>query len=109
MVDLLTALLAIVGADEHDLRPGPNNLVPMSCNEIQRLFITLVIRPVHAAAHWRGWSTWRRRHQVRSRTRWPVAAARTRCHPARTLGSWSSGPLSAIAQSAGTTHPRSSA
>lgn len=35
-------------------------------NEIQRLFITLVVRPVHDAAHRLGWSDWRRRHQARS-------------------------------------------
>ncbi|MEU3349968.1 IS701 family transposase [Streptomyces sp. NPDC006700] len=65
---LAHAFLAVVRADEHARRPGPTDLVPLSCNEIQRLFITLVIRPVHDAAHRLGWSDWRRRHQARSRT-----------------------------------------
>lgn len=39
---LAHAFLAVVRADEHTRRPGPADLVPLSCNEIQRLFITLV-------------------------------------------------------------------
>ncbi|WP_078611383.1 IS701 family transposase [Streptomyces sp. UNC401CLCol] len=65
---LAHAFLAVVRADEHAHRPPPDALVPLSCNEIQRLFIPLVIRPVHDAAHRLGWSDWRRRHQARSRT-----------------------------------------
>lgn len=65
---LAHAFLAVVRADEHTRRPGPADLVPLSCDEIQRLFITLVVQPVHDAAHRLGWSDWRRRHQSRSRT-----------------------------------------
>lgn len=65
---LAHAFLAVVRADEHARRPGPTDLVPLSCNEIQRLFITLVVRPVHDAVHRLGWSDWRRRHQARSHT-----------------------------------------
>ncbi|MFF9691258.1 IS701 family transposase [Streptomyces sp. NPDC014623] len=65
---LAHAFLAVVRADEHAHRPTPDDLVPLSCNEIQRLFITLVVQPVHDAAHRLGWSDWRRRHQARSRT-----------------------------------------
>ncbi|QMU80719.1 IS701 family transposase [Streptacidiphilus sp. PB12-B1b] len=65
---LAHAFLAVVRADEHTRRPGPADLVPLSCNEIQRLFIALVVRPVHDAAHRLSWSDWRRRHQARSRT-----------------------------------------
>ncbi|MFI5808827.1 hypothetical protein [Streptomyces sp. NPDC051561] len=32
------------------------SVVPPSCNEIQRLFITLVSQPLHDAAHRLGWS-----------------------------------------------------
>lgn len=46
--------------------PGPADLIPLTCNEIQRLFITLVVRPVHEVAHRLGWSRWRRRHQARA-------------------------------------------
>ncbi|GAA1898109.1 IS701 family transposase [Streptomyces sodiiphilus] len=65
---LAHAFLAVVRADEHARRPATNDLVPLSCNEIQRLFITLVIQPLHNAAHRLGWSDWRRRHQQRART-----------------------------------------
>ncbi|MFE5086506.1 IS701 family transposase [Streptomyces mirabilis] len=63
---LAHAFLAVVRADEHARQSTPNGLIPLTCNEIQRLFIALVIRPVHDAAHQLGWSDWRRRHQARS-------------------------------------------
>ena len=63
---LAHAFLAVVRADEHTRRPAPADLIPLTCNEIQRLFITLVIRPVHDAVHRLAWSNWRRRHQARS-------------------------------------------
>ncbi|WP_081539847.1 MULTISPECIES: transposase [Kitasatospora] len=62
------AQVAVVRADEHVHNPAPESLVPLSCDEIQRLFITLIVRPVHDAAHRLRWSDWRRVHQVRSRT-----------------------------------------
>jgi SRSO17 transposase len=64
---LAHAFLAVVRADEHT-RPAPDGLVPLSCNEIQRLFLTLVVQPIRDAAHRLAWSDWRRRHQARSRT-----------------------------------------
>ncbi|MFF4796366.1 DUF6069 family protein [Streptomyces sp. NPDC001276] len=65
---LAHAFPAVVRADEHARNPAPDALVPLSCNEIQRLFITLVVQPLHDIAHRLGWSDWRRRHQQRSRT-----------------------------------------
>ncbi|MFD5781522.1 IS701 family transposase [Streptomyces sp. NPDC058220] len=65
---LAHAFLAVVRADEHDRQPIPQGLIPLTCNEIQRLFITLVIRPTHDAAHRLSWSDWRRRHQAGSQT-----------------------------------------
>lgn len=65
---LAHAFLAVVRADEHARHPAPDGLIPLTCNEIQRLFITLVVQPLHNAAHRLGWSDWRRRHQKRSRT-----------------------------------------
>ncbi|MGW3636026.1 IS701 family transposase [Streptomyces sp. NPDC005122] len=62
------AFLAVVRADEHAHRPEPDGLIPLTCNEIQRLFITVAVRPLHDLAHRLGWSDWRRRHQARSRT-----------------------------------------
>ncbi|MBK3574964.1 IS701 family transposase [Streptomyces sp. MBT65] len=65
---LAHAFLAVVRADERARNPAPDTLVPLSCNEIQRLFITLVVQPRHDIAHRLRWSDWRRRHQQRSRT-----------------------------------------
>jgi fumarate reductase subunit D len=64
---LAQAFLVVVRANERISNPAPDGLVPLSRNEIQRLFIVLVVRPVHHAAHRLGWSDWRRRHQARSR------------------------------------------
>ncbi|MFE6555248.1 IS701 family transposase [Streptomyces sp. NPDC057746] len=65
---LAHAFLAVVRADEHARHPGPDELIPLTCNEIQRLFNALVIRLVHDTAHRLLWSHWRRRHQARSQT-----------------------------------------
>jgi hypothetical protein len=63
---LAHAFLAAVRAVEQARHPAPDGLIPLTCNEIQRLFITLVARPVHEVAHWLAWSAWRRRHQARA-------------------------------------------
>jgi SRSO17 transposase len=63
---LANAFLAVVRADEHARRPAPDGLIPLTCNEIQRLFITLIVRPVREVAHRLAWSAWRRRHQARA-------------------------------------------
>jgi hypothetical protein len=61
---LAHAFLAVVRAHEHTGPPAPDELIPLTCNEIQRLFTTLVVQPVHDAAHRLRWSDWRRRHQA---------------------------------------------
>ncbi|MET9771993.1 IS701 family transposase [Streptomyces sp. NPDC006415] len=63
---LAHAFLAVVRADEHARHPAPDGLIPLTCNEIQKLFTTLVVRPVRDAAHQLRWSAWRRRHQARA-------------------------------------------
>jgi SRSO17 transposase len=63
---LAHAFLAVVRADEHARHPAPDGLIPLTCNEIQRLFTMLVVRPVRDAAHRLRWSDWRRRHQARA-------------------------------------------
>ncbi|MFI6084371.1 hypothetical protein ACIBBB_25945, partial [Streptomyces sp. NPDC051217] len=50
---------------EHDRHPSPDGLIPLTCNEIQRLFITLVIQRVFDPVHQLGWSVRRRRHYRR--------------------------------------------
>jgi len=62
---LAHAVLTVVRADEHARYPKPDGLIPLTCNEIQRLFTALVIRPVHGTAHRLDWSHWRRPHQAR--------------------------------------------
>ncbi|MFF4291368.1 IS701 family transposase [Streptomyces sp. NPDC001633] len=63
---LAHAFLAVVRADEHTRQPARDKLIPLTCNEIARLFITLVAQRVHDTAHRLRWSHWRRRHQARS-------------------------------------------
>jgi hypothetical protein len=65
---LAHAFLAVVRADEHARHPASDALIPLTCNEIQRLFIALIVQPVHDADHRIHWSDWRRRHQARSQT-----------------------------------------
>ncbi|MFE5710642.1 hypothetical protein ACFQ7J_07435 [Streptomyces sp. NPDC056501] len=64
---LAHAFLAVVRANEHDRDPAPDALIPLTCNEIQRLFITLVIQRAFDPVHRLRWSVWRRR-QARSQT-----------------------------------------
>ena len=45
--------------------PAPDDLAPLTCNEIQYLFTALIARPVHGALHRLRWSQWQRRHQAR--------------------------------------------
>lgn len=68
---LAHAFLAVVRADEHARSPVPDALVPLSRNEIQRLFITLITLttpPRHDMTYRLGWSHRRRLHQQRPLT-----------------------------------------
>ncbi|MFG3114671.1 hypothetical protein ACGF4C_09760 [Streptomyces sp. NPDC048197] len=60
---LAHVFLAVVRADEHARNPAPEALVPLPCNEIRHLFITLVFQPLHDIARRLSWSDGRRRHQ----------------------------------------------
>jgi len=55
-------------AAERTRHPAPPELIPVTCNEIQRLFATLLARPAGDRDHRLHWSVWRRRHQARART-----------------------------------------
>jgi SRSO17 transposase len=55
---LAHAFLAVPRADEHTRQPAPDGLIPLTCNEIQRLFITLVVRPIRSVALRLRWSIW---------------------------------------------------
>ncbi|SEE03526.1 SRSO17 transposase [Streptomyces sp. 2224.1] len=63
---LAHAFLAVVRADEDARRPRTDGLIPLTCNEIQRLFNALIVRLVHDTSHRLDWSHWRRHHQARS-------------------------------------------
>jgi hypothetical protein len=62
------ALLAMLAATEHGHRPARPDMIELTCAEIRRLFIVLVIEPARALARPFAWSRWRRRHQYRART-----------------------------------------
>ncbi|WP_449657249.1 hypothetical protein [Streptomyces litchfieldiae] len=63
---LAHAFLAVTAATERHDHPTPDDLIPLTANEIQHLF-TALISPVHALRHRLRWSQWRRRHQARAR------------------------------------------
>ena len=62
------ALLAVIAANEHTDRAAPADMIPLTCNEIRRLFTVLVVQTDRPRACPRAWSNWRRRHQHRART-----------------------------------------
>ncbi|WLQ37966.1 IS701 family transposase [Streptomyces castrisilvae] len=68
MAMLAHAFLAVVRADEHARHPASDTRIPLTRNEVQHLFIPLVVRPAQDALHRLGWSDWRRRRQTRSQT-----------------------------------------
>jgi hypothetical protein len=64
----MTALLAVIAANEHTDRPAPAGMIPLTCSEIRRLLNVLIVEPRRSQACPRAWSIWRRRHQHRART-----------------------------------------
>jgi hypothetical protein len=44
------ALLAVIAAHEHAVRPAPIGLIELTCNEIRRLLTALVVEPARALA-----------------------------------------------------------
>jgi SRSO17 transposase len=64
---LAHALLVVLAAGEHAAAPPPPGLIPLTCNELQRLLLRRVIEPARRPADPEAWSCWRRRHQYRAR------------------------------------------
>src|SRR5436309_329798 len=64
---LAYALLVVLAAGEHTAGPPPAGLIPLTCNELQRLLLRRVIEPGARHADPEAWSRWRRRHQYRAR------------------------------------------
>ena len=65
---LASAFLTIAAASEHTRSPAPAGHIPLTRNEIARLFTALIIQPATGIWHRLRWSAWRRRHQHRART-----------------------------------------
>jgi SRSO17 transposase len=65
---LAYAFLAVLTATERAETPTPPGLIALTCNEIHRLFNTLIVEPIQDLRHRLHWSTWRRQHQHRART-----------------------------------------
>jgi hypothetical protein len=61
------AFLTITAATEHTTRPAPPGQIPLTRNEIGRLF-TSITRPARNPRYRIHWSDWRRRHQHRAKT-----------------------------------------
>jgi SRSO17 transposase len=65
---LAHALLAVIAATERATTPPLPGLIPLTCNEIARLFNRLIIDPIRQRLDPLTWSNWRRRHQHHART-----------------------------------------
>jgi SRSO17 transposase len=69
LVMLAQAILTVIAARERDRHhAGAAELIPLTINEIRRLFAKLISNTVHPISHWLAWSRWRRQHQARART-----------------------------------------
>jgi SRSO17 transposase len=68
LVMLGHAFLTVITADERD-QPPPTGLLPLTVNEVRRLFTATITRPVQVGltAFKLAWSHWRRRHQANAR------------------------------------------
>jgi SRSO17 transposase len=64
---LACAFLTVTAAAEHT-RNAPPGQIPLTRNEISRLFTALAIQPDRDTRHLLHWSHWRRRHQHSAKT-----------------------------------------
>ena len=66
---LAHAFLAVTAAAERTATSTTTitQLIPLTCNEIRRLFVSIVDHVRHDLEHLLRWSRWRRRHQARAR------------------------------------------
>jgi SRSO17 transposase len=65
---LAYAFLAVLAASERGHHPAPDDLIPLTCNEIHHLFNVLIAQPISDTWYRLRWSIWRRRHQHRAKT-----------------------------------------
>jgi hypothetical protein len=72
------AFLVVAAVTQHACHPPPLGLIPLTCNEVQRLFAAQACQPTGDRAHRLRWSWWRRRQQARARA----------CHYRRQAAAW---------------------
>jgi hypothetical protein len=89
---LAHALLAVLTATEHTHAPAQAGLIALTCNEIRRLFTTIITEPTRTVACPHAWSDWRRRHQHRARTS-HYQRQKTRNHDHNGLGGSEAGAV----------------
>jgi hypothetical protein len=67
---LAHAILTVIAARERDRHTAATDhaLIPLTFNEIRRLFARLANTTNHTISHWLHWSNWRRLHQARAKT-----------------------------------------
>lgn len=69
LVMLAHAILTVIAVRERERRPaGQPGLIPLTINEIGRLFAKLVTHITRPSSFHLAWSRWRRIHQARART-----------------------------------------
>jgi SRSO17 transposase len=70
LVMLAHAILTVIAARERDRHTADadQTRIPLTFNEIRRLFARLITNTVATISHWLHWSNWRRRHQARAKT-----------------------------------------
>lgn len=64
---LAHAFLVVTTADQRRTDRSPSTLITLTINEFRRLFIALLLQPLHTVANILAWSTWRRKHQATAR------------------------------------------
>jgi len=74
---LACAFLTVAAATEHTRQPAPPEQIPLTRNEIARLFTSWTGQPAPGPQHLLQWSEWRRRHQHRAKTSHYQRQART--------------------------------
>jgi hypothetical protein len=66
---LAHAILTVIAAHQRQRNPaGEPGLIPLTVNEIRRLFAKLITNITRPASFHLAWSRWRRTHQARART-----------------------------------------
>lgn len=67
LVMLAHATLTVIATRESEQHTD-QTLIPLTLNEIRRLFAKLIANTINPISHWLTWSHWRRRHRARART-----------------------------------------